>query len=396
MMLRYLTAGESHGQGLVAILEGMPSGVPVTAGAIDADLGRRMQGYGRGGRMKIEQDRAQILSGVRHGRTLGSPISLLVANRDWENWRKTMAVEPPVPGETPERSPMTRPRPGHADLAGGIKYAHHDLRNILERASARETAVRVAIGAICKCLLEPFGIRLLSHVVELGGVRAAVATQPPEEILRLAEASPMRCADPGATRQMMARVDEAQTRGTSLGGIFEVQVLGVPVGLGSHVQWDVRLDGRLAQSLMSVQAVKGVEIGPGFEVAGRLGSEVMDEIFHRAADAPEGPAGFYRRTNFAGGLEGGITTGQPIVLRAAMKPISTQHRPLHSVDVVSKEASRAGVERTDITAVPAAAVVGEAVVAYEIARAFREKFGGDSVGEMQRNHAAYLAAIREY
>jgi chorismate synthase len=395
-MLRYLTAGESHGPGLVAILDGMPAQVPVTPAAIDADLGRRMQGYGRGGRMKIEQDRVQLLGGVRHGLTLGSPIGLLIANRDWENWRTTMAVEPPAAGEAAERPPMTRPRPGHADLAGGLKYAHHDLRNVLERASARETAARVAIGAICKCLLAPVGVRLVSHVLELGGVRAATTGLEPEEIGRLADGSPMRCADPAATRQMMARVDEAQAQGTSLGGVFEVQVLGVPVGLGSHVQWDSRLDGRLAQSLMSVQAVKGVEIGPGFDVAGRLGCEVQDEIFHRAADAADGPAGFYRRTNFAGGLEGGITTGAPLVLRAAMKPISTQLRPLHSVDVVSKEASRAGVERTDITAVPAAAVVGEAVVAFEIARAFREKFGGDSLGEMQRNVAAYRAALRAY
>jgi chorismate synthase len=393
-MLRYLTAGESHGPGLVAILEGMPANVPVAAADIDADLARRMAGYGRGGRMKIERDEAEILGGIRHGRTLGSPVSLRIRNRDWENWRQTMAVEAEAAAVPPERPPMTRPRPGHADLAGGLKYDHHDLRNVLERASARETAARVAVGAVCKCLLRAFGIRVLSHVVEMGGIRAQIEGLAPVEIAGQAEGSPVRCADPMASRAIMARIDEARALGTSVGGVFEVLVLDPPVGLGTHVHWDRRLDARLAQALMSIQAVKGVEIGLGFEIARRLGAEVMDEIFFEPPEA--GGAGFTRRTNHSGGLEGGISTGQPIVLRAAMKPISTQLRPLASVDVLSKEASKAGVERTDISAVPAAGVVGEAVVAFEIARALCEKFGGDSLGEMERNWAAYRDHLQTF
>jgi chorismate synthase len=393
-MLRYLTAGESHGPALVAILEGMPADVPVAATDVNTDLGRRMGGYGRGGRMQIERDEAEILGGVRHGKTLGSPISLRICNRDWENWRQVMAVETAPAESQPGRPPMTRPRPGHADLAGGLKYGQHDLRNVLERASARETAARVAVGALCKCLLRPFGIRILSHVVEMGGIRAQTEDLGPAEIAAQAESSPVRCADPMASRAIMARIDEARGLGTSIGGVFEVIVLDAPVGLGSHVHWDRRLDARLAQALMSIQAVKGVEIGLGFEMARRLGAEVMDEIFYEPPES--GGRGFFRRTNFGGGLEGGISTGQPIVLRAAMKPISTQLRPLASVDVRSKEASKAGVERTDITAVPAAGVVGEAVVGFEIARALREKLGGDSLAEMQRNYDAYLEQLRRF
>jgi chorismate synthase len=396
-MLRYLTAGESHGPALVAIVEGMPSHVPVDATDINTDLIRRMGGYGRGGRMKIEKDAVQIFGGIRHGKTLGSPISLMIQNRDWENWKVTMAPEAAAPLETSERQPMARPRPGHADLVGGLKYDHRDLRNVLERASARETAIRVAVGGVCKCLLREFGIRILSHVVEMGGIRAKTQGLSVADIQEQAESSPVRCADPVAARDMIAKVDEARARGTSLGGVVEVLVLDVPVGLGTHTHWDRRLDGRLAQALMSIQAIKGVEIGPAFEIAGRFGCEVQDEIFYRhAGEGDDGPQGFYRQTNFAGGLEGGITTGQPIVLRAAMKPISTQHQPLVSVDVVTKEPSRAGVERTDITAVPAAAVVGEAVVAFEVARALREKFGGDSLGEMQRSYAGYLDYLRSW
>jgi len=390
--LRYLTAGESHGRGLVAILEGMPSQVPVAAADIDADLIRRMGGYGRGGRMQIERDRVEILGGIRHGATLGSPVSLLVWNRDWEHWKVTMAAEAEAASLEGERPPMTRPRPGHADLAGGLKYDHRDLRNVLERASARETAARVAVGAVCKCLLRQFGIRVISHVVELGGIRAGTEELAPDSLERLAEPSPVRCADPAATQAMLRRIDEARARGTSLGGVFEVVVTGSPVGLGSHVHWDRRLDGRLAQALMSIPAIKGVEVGPGFEVARRFGSEVQDEIFYEVPPAGGAPE-FTRRTNFSGGLEGGMSTGQPIVLRAAMKPIATQLKPLASVDVISKEASRAGVERTDITAVPAAGVVGEAVVAFELARACCEKFGGDSLAEMRRNHDAYRASL---
>ena len=416
-MLRYMTAGESHGRALVAILEGMPSNVPVAAADINTDLTRRMGGYGRGGRMKIERDEAQILSGIRHGKTLGSPIALLIQNRDWENWKLAMAPEAEAAGQS-DRPPMTRPRPGHADLTGGLKYDHRDLRNVLERASARETAARVAVGAVCKCLLREFDIQVVSHVVEMGGIRAQTDGLSVAEIVEQAEASPVRCADPEATREILAKVDEARARGTSLGGVFEVQVVNPPVGLGSHAHWDRRLDGRLAQALMSIQAIKGVEIGLGFETARRFGFEVQDEIFYSprgqepVADAPpdhrateesiphsafrnlHSREGFQRRTNYAGGLEGGMTTGQPVLIRAAMKPLSTQHTPLTSVDVVTKEASKAGVERTDITAVPAAGVVGEAVVAFEVARAFCEKFAGDSLAEMRRNYASYVAYLK--
>ncbi len=394
-MLRYLTAGESHGPALEAILEGMPSNVPVVAEDINADLRRRMGGYGRGGRMKIEQDEVQILGGIRHGKTLGSPIALQIRNRDWENWKDVMAPEAgPVPDEPAQRA-MTRPRPGHADLIGGLKYDHQDLRNVLERASARETAARVAVGAVCKCLLRQFGVQVGSHVVEMGGIRARTEGMAAVEIAAQAEGSPVRCADPEASTAILARVDEARARGTSLGGVFEVFVLDPPVGLGSYVHWDHRLDGRLAQALMSIQAIKGVEIGLGFEIARRFGFEVQDEIFYEApGEEPAPGAGFHRRTNFGGGLEGGMTTGQPIVLRAAMKPLSTQYKPLASVDILTKEVSKAGVERSDITAVPAAGVVGEAVVAFVIAQALCEKFGGDSLAEMRRNHAAYVVQLK--
>ncbi len=394
-MLRYLTAGESHGLALVAILEGMPSNVPVTAADINADLSRRMGGYGRGGRMKIERDVVEVLGGIRYGKTLGSPVALLIRNRDWENWKHVMAAEAECAVGDADRRPMTRPRPGHADLIGGLKYDHRDLRNVLERASARETAARVAVGAVCKCLLRQFGIQVVSHVVEMGGIRAKTEGLTTPEIVAQAEHSPVRCADPVATQAIMAKVDEARARGTSLGGVFEVLVLDPPVGMGSYVHWDHRLDGRLAQALMSIQAIKGVEIGLGFEISRRFGSEVQDEIFYEApGQEAVGGEGFHRRTNFSGGLEGGMTTGQPIVLRAAMKPLSTQYKPLASVDVVTKEASKAGVERSDISAVPAAGVVGEAVVAYVIAQALCEKFGGDSLAEMQRNHASFVAYLK--
>ncbi len=395
-MLRYLTAGESHGPALTVVLDGVPAGLAVQPGDINTDLGRRMMGYGRGGRMKLEKDEVEILGGVRHGTTLGSPISLMIHNRDWPNWRTTMSVGPVEAGESPERPPLTRPRPGHADLAGALKYGHSDLRNVLERASARETAMRVAVGAICKLLLRAFDVQIVSHVVQLGGISASTEGLSVQDIAARAETSPLRCADAHATRAMMAKVDAAQARGTSVGGVFEVRVLNAPVGLGSHVHWDRRLDGRLAQALISIQAVKGVEIGPAFDVAGRLGCEVQDEIFYQQPDVADRAAGFYRKTNFAGGLEGGITTGQPIVVRAAMKPISTQYQPLTSVDILTKQEVRAGIERSDITAVPAAAVVGEAVVAFEIARAMREKFAGDSLAEMRRNFEAYLRAVQSY
>lgn len=393
-MLRYLTAGESHGPSLTTILEGIPARLPLSPKDIDAELARRQMGYGRGGRMKIEQDRALITAGVRHGVTLGSPIALTITNRDFANWQETMGLEAEVKARD-TRPPMTRPRPGHADLAGAIKYGHRDIRNVLERASARETTARVAVGAICKGLLREFDISVLSHVVAIGTVRASVGDLSPEQVQALAEASPVRCADREAAEAMVACIDEARRRKTTLGGIFEVIVEGVPVGLGSYIQWDQKLDGRLARALMSIQAIKGVEVGLGFTVAGRFGSEAHDEIFYD----PEGPRPhglkFYRKTNYAGGLEGGVTNGEPILLRAAMKPLSTQYAPLRSVDLETKEPFEASVERSDICAVPAAGVIGEAVVAFEVAAALREKFGGDSLEEMKQNFDAYSRYVRE-
>lgn len=386
-MLRYLTAGESHGPALTAILEGIPAGLPLQAKEIDEDLARRQQGYGRGGRMKIEHDRVTLSAGVRHGVTLGFPIALTVGNRDFENWRDTMGVEPEAKGRD-ARPPVTRPRPGHADLPGALKYGERDIRSVLERASARETAARVAVGAICKCLLREFGIVVMSHVLEIGGVRAEVPAVPAAQLRALAEASPVRCVDGAATERMVAKIDEARKRRTTVGGIFEVRVEGVPPGLGSFAQWDLRLDGRLAQALMSIQAIKAVEIGEGFDVARRFGAEAHDEIYYEGGR-------FGRRSNRAGGLEGGVTNGEPILVRAAMKPLSTQYAPLVSVDLVSKEPFQASVERSDICAVPAAGVVGEAVAAFEVARALREKCGGDSLAEMRRNFDGYLRQVRE-
>jgi len=410
-MLRFLTAGESHGPSLVAIVEGMPSNLPLAPEDINGELSRRQQGYGRGGRMKIEKDEIVIVSGVRHGKTLGSPIALLLHNRDWENWKATM--DPAVEGKAGDtRPPVTRPRPGHADLVGALKYDHRDVRNVLERASARETAARVAVGAVCKKLLREFGIEVFSHVVEIGDVVAHVGGFSYDEIRERAEVSPVRCADPEASLRMMKRIDEAREKGTSLGGVFEVVVLNPPVGLGSYVQWDQRLDGRLAHAVMSINAIKGVEIGLGFQAARRFGFEVHDEIFYQAPgpgeahDQTQDPThrtsniehriGFYRKTNYAGGLEGGMTNGEPIVLRAAMKPLSTQYTPLSSVDLLTKEPFQASVERSDVCAVPAAGVVGEAMVAITLASAFLEKFGGDSLEEVRRNYKAYQDYLRNF
>ncbi|MGE5576869.1 MAG: chorismate synthase [Syntrophothermus sp.] len=417
-MLRFLTAGESHGKALLAILEGMPAGVPLRREEIDSQLARRQLGYGRGGRMKIECDQVEILSGVRHGLTLGSPITLSISNRDWANWT---AVMDPAPMETtathttsattPSASSgdktVTRPRPGHADLAGGLKYAHSDLRNVLERASARETAARVAAGAVARRFLMEFGVGIFSHVVAIGQVTANFAEyskqgpggkQDPEgsrqaleyseQELEKADQSPVRCLDSEASQRMVEAIEAARKAGDSLGGVFEVVATGVPVGIGSHVHWDRRLDGLLAQALMSIPAIKGVEIGAGFAGAALPGSEVHDEIFYRPANLA-----FYRLTNRAGGLEGGITNGGPIVLRAAMKPIPTLYKPLRSVDIYTKEAFAAGVERSDVCAAPAAAVVGEAMVALVLAGAFLEKFGGDSLAECRRNCESYLEEV---
>jgi len=394
-MLRYLTAGESHGPSLTAILEGIPARLALSTKDIDTELSRRQMGYGRGGRMKIEQDRVVITAGVRHGLTLGGPIALAITNRDFANWQETMAPEAEARARD-TRPPVTRPRPGHADLPGAIKYGHRDARNVLERASARETTARVAVGAVCKRLLREFGISVLSHVVEIGGVRAKIGDLSPEQIRALAEASPVRCADREASDAMVARIDEARRRKTTLGGIFEVIVEGAPVGLGSYTQWDQKLDGRLARALMSVQAIKGVEVGLGFEVARRFGFEAHDEIFYDPGRQTPHGLKFFRKTNYAGGLEGGMSNGEVILLRAAMKPLSTQYAPLRSVDFETKEPFDATVERSDICTVPAAGVVGEAVVAFEMANALIEKFGGDSVEEMKRNYDAYLAYVKAF
>lgn len=373
--LRYFTAGESHGPCLVGILEGLPAGLRLSVEKINADLARRQQGYGRGGRMKIETDTVEILSGIRLGETIGSPLALLVRNKDHK-----IDVLPPV----------TKPRPGHADLTGVLKYNRQDARDILERASARETTMRVAIGAVCKQLLAELGIEVIGHVVALGPVQAQTDGLSLKEIRERSEASPVRCADPVAEQKMIAAIDQAKSEGDTLGGVFEIIATGVPVGLGSHVHWDRKLDANIARALMSVQAIKGVEVGLGFETARRYGSQVHDEILP-AED------GVLRRThNNAGGFEGGMTNGQPVVVRAAMKPLSTLMKPMRSVDLQTGEEVRGAVERSDVCAVPAAAVIGEAVVAIELAAAVLDKFGGDSVAELKRNHAAYLESCRRW
>jgi chorismate synthase len=384
---RFTTAGESHGRGLVGILEGIPAGLPVSAERINVELKRRMGGYGRGARMKIESDQIEWLAGVRAGETLGSPIAMLVWNRDWEHWQDVMAAEADAPGAERRRQ-VTRPRPGHADLAGSLKYDRQDARDILERASARETVARVACGAVCKLLLEQFGIEIGSHVVELGGVRAGVGAQHaaplPARLNEASDASPVRCLDPKAEQEMIARIDAAKAAGDTLGGVVEVIALGLPVGLGSHVSWDSKLDGRLAQALMSIPAVKGVELGLGFEAARRKGSEVHDEIL----------PGLSRATNRAGGTEGGMTTGEPLVARVAMKPISTLMSPLRTVDLKTGGPAQAQSERSDVTAVPAMGVIAEAMVSLVLARALLEKFGGDALSETKRNFEGYAAQVR--
>jgi chorismate synthase len=372
---------------LTAILEGIPANLSLVAEEINLDLGRRQRGYGRGGRMRIEKDEANIVGGVRHGLTMGGPIAILIANRDWENWKRTMDAKA-VDREADPKEPVTRPRPGHADLAGALKYGQRDIRNVLERASARETAARVAVGAVCKRLLREFDIEVFSHVTEIGGIVAKVDGLSFAQIRDRAEGSEVRCADAEAGEAMMRKIDEARKRGTSLGGVFEVVALNLPVGLGSYVHWDRKLDGRLAQAVMSIQAIKGVEIGLGFEGANRFGFETHDEIFYEHGR-------FVRKTNRAGGLEGGMSNGQPIIVRGAMKPISTQYAPMASVDLLTKEPFKASIERSDICSVPAAGVIGEAVVAFEIARALREKFGGDSLDEMTRNYREYLRSVQD-
>jgi chorismate synthase len=382
--IRFTTAGESHGRGLVAVLEGVPAGLPIAAEQVDAELRRRMGGYGRGARMKIESDRIEWLSGVRAGETLGSPIAMLIWNRDWEHWQDVMAPEADAPGADERRRQVTRPRPGHADLVGVLKFDRRDARDILERASARETAARVACGAVAKLLLGRFGIEIGSHVAELGGVTATIPTPLPSPINAAADASPVRCLDAAAEKEMIARIDAAKKAGDTLGGVVEVVALGLPVGLGSHVAWDTKLDGRLAQAVMSIPAVKGVELGLGFEAARRKGSEVHDEIL----------PGMTRATNRAGGTEGGMSTGEPLVLRVAMKPISTLMSPLQTVNLATGEPAQAQSERSDVTAVPAMGVIAESMIALVLAQAMVEKFGGDALAEMQRNYDGYVAQVR--
>jgi chorismate synthase len=386
-LLKWSTAGESHGPELVALVEGIPAGMPLLAADVDADLARRQKGYGRGGRMKIETDRARIVAGVRGGETLGSPIAMVIENRDHASWLGRMGAEPFA--EPPEA--LTRPRPGHADLAGGLKYDRHDLRDILERASARETASRVAIGAVCRKLLGLAGVEVFAHVTAVGLVAAPPSELAPAELRDRARASDLACADEAAAEAMRGAIREASHAGDTLGGVFEVVALGVPAGLGSHVQWNRKLDGRLAQALMCIPAIKGVEVGLGFEAARRRGSEVHDAIAFE-----EGTRAFVRPSNRAGGLEGGITNGMPVVCRAAMKPIATLRRALPSVDVRTKEPFEAAFERSDVCAVAAASVIGEAMVAITLAEALLEKVGGDSLGEVLRNLAGYRAQILSY
>jgi chorismate synthase len=387
MPIRFLTAGESHGRGLVCIIEGLPANLELSSEYINRELERRQRGYGRGGRMKIEKDRVQILSGVRFGKTLGGPIALFIENKDWENWKEKMAVE----GERPETAvPFTRPRPGHADLAGGIKYNQRDLRNILERASARETACRVALGAVCKRFLEELGVFVGSYVVSIGTVQPPIEEQDLIKRHQLAEQSELRFPDPSRDKDFVELINRAKEMGESLGGVFEVFAVGVPPGLGSHVHWDRKLDGRIAQAMMSIQAIKGVEIGLGFEAAKRFGSEVHDEIGYREGE------GYFRYSNNLGGLEGGITNGMPIIVRCAMKPIPTLTKPLRSVDVLTKEEVRAGKERTDVVAVSAASVVGESALALVLADAFLEKLGGDFMEEIKERYRIYLEHVKSF
>ena len=390
-MLRFETAGESHGECLVATLTGLPAGVPVSVEAINRELWRRQQGYGRGGRMKIETDRAEIVAGVRHSHTIGSPVAILIRNQDWQNWTQALPVED-VDGAEDKRKPVTRPRPGHADLAGSIKYNFHDARYILERASARETAARVAVGALAKALLGEFGIQVLSHVVAVGSARLTRVVEW-EEIVLLSRKDEvlLGCVDAEAEARMKDAVDEAYRTGDTVGGVFEVVAHGVPAGLGSHVTWDSRLDGRLAQAIVSMQAVKGVEVGLAAEGAASPGSKVQDTIHY-----DRGARRFTRGSNRAGGLEGGITNGENVVVRGFLKPISTLRRPLESVDLETREPALAAYERSDVAVVPAAGVIGEAMVAIVLAQAFLEKFGGDSLAETRRNYDGYLAQVKNF
>jgi chorismate synthase len=388
-MLRFLTAGESHGPELVAVIEGAPAGFEIDIARINHDLARRQKGYGRGGRMAIEKDEARIVSGIRFGSTMGSPVTFIVENRDFKNWEKRMSADPRDRGEA---TIVTRPRPGHADLAGVLKYNLEDIRDVLERASARETTARVAIGAFARQLIAPFGVQVLGYVVSIGSIEAKTPPGIPiDELTRLTEDSQVRVADGAAEQAIIAEIDECKKQGDTLGGIVEVIAVGLPVGLGSHVQWDRKLDGRLAHALLSLQAVKGVEVGIGFEAAHVRGSQLHDEIGYDRELRH-----FTRHSNNSGGTEGGMSTGEPLRLRVAFKPLSTLMRPLKSADIKSKAEAVGAIERSDVCAIPAAAVIAETVVAFELANAFLEKFGGDSLAEVTRNYQGYLEQVRNF
>jgi chorismate synthase len=390
-MLRFETAGESHGECLVATLTGLPAGVPVSLSAVNRELWRRQQGFGRGGRMKIETDQAELVAGVRHSHTIGAPIAIIIRNKDWKNWTESLPVED-IDGGEDKKKPVTRPRPGHADLAGCIKYNLHDARYILERASARETTARVAVGALCKALLAEFGIGVLSHVVAVGDAQLErPATWDELTALAARDEVLLNCVDPATEQRMKEVIDHAYRTGDTVGGVFEVVAHHVPPGLGSHITWDTRLDGRLAQAIVSMQAVKGVEVGAAREQASSFGSKVQDTIHYAKQEQR-----FTRGSNKAGGLEGGITNGEDIYVRGFLKPISTLRRPLESVDLLTREKSLAAYERSDIAVVPAAGVIGEAMVAIVLAQAFLEKFGGDSLVETRRNFEGYLSQVREF
>ncbi len=393
-MLRFETAGESHGECLVATLTGLPAGIPVSVAAIDRELWRRQQGFGRGGRMKIETDRARIVSGVRHSKTIGSPIAIIVDNKDWKNWTDVLPVEDTDRADDNEtrKKPVTRPRPGHADLAGSIKYDFRDARYILERASARETAARVALGGLAKAFLNAFDIGVLSHVVGVGEAKLHRAATW-EELVELSQREEvlLNCVDAAAEQRMKTVVDEAYRTGDTVGGVFEVVAHGLPPGLGSHVTWDTRLDGKLAQAIVSIQAVKGVEVGAAAEASSSFGSKVQDTIHYQREERR-----FTRGANRAGGLEGGMTNGEDVVVRGMLKPISTLRRPLESVDLETREPALAAYERSDICVVPAAGVIGEAMVALVLAGAMLEKFGGDSLGETRCNYKRYLEQVKNF
>lgn len=387
--MRYLTAGETHGPQLTAIIEGVPSNMKFSFELINEQLQRRQKGHGRGRRMQIEKDEAAVMGGVRHGRTTGAPIALVIENKDWKHWTTVMNIEP-IEGSDEDKRRVNRPRPGHADLNGGLKYNLTDLRNVLERSSARETAARVACGAVARMLLAEFGIKVAGQVIRIGEIEADRHELPLDELIEITEQSPVRVVDKAAEAKMIEHIDQTKKDGDSIGGIVECIVEGVPIGLGSYVQWDRKLDGRIAQAVVSINAFKGVEFGIGFEAAKKPGSQVHDEIMYTKEQ------GFYRASNRLGGFEGGMTNGMPIIVRGVMKPIPTLYKPLQSVDIDTKEPFTAQVERSDACAVPAASVVLEAVVAWEVAVSFLDKFGGDSIEEIRSNYESYLAQVERY